>query len=114
MVGYGKSGQSAVRLLLREEAVVTVTDRRKEEEIGAAAESAGSPFKAYYGGHPEGAFRSAELIVVSPGVRVGDIPELEAAAARGVPVIGEVELAYGFLDSPIIAVTGSNGKSTTT
>ncbi len=114
-MGFGRSGRAAVRLLLGEGARVTVTDRRPEPEItGPASDDLKGRVRTFFGGHPEDAFSSAELIIMSPGVRREDLPELQAADSRGVPVIGEVELAFRFLDCPIIAVTGTNGKSTTT
>ena len=64
------------------------------------------------GGHPESAFEDLDLIVVSPGVP--PLAELDKAERRGVPVISEVELASRFIDAPIVAVTGTNGKSTVT
>ena len=65
------------------------------------------------GGHGERTFRGQDLIVVSPGVPV-DAPPLVQARALGEPVIGEIELAAQFLPGPIVAITGSNGKTTTT
>jgi len=64
-------------------------------------------------GHGERTFRGQDLIVVSPGVPV-DAPLLEQARSLGEPVIGEIELAAQFLPGPIVAITGSNGKTTTT
>ena len=65
------------------------------------------------GGHGERTFRGQDLIVVSPGVPV-DAPPLVQARALGESVIGEIELAAQFLPGPIVAITGSNGKTTTT
>ncbi len=65
------------------------------------------------GQHDERTFRDQDLIVVSPGVPF-DVPQLVQARARGIPVIGEVELAARFLKGHIVAITGSNGKTTTT
>jgi UDP-N-acetylmuramoylalanine--D-glutamate ligase len=65
------------------------------------------------GGHGERTFREQDLIVVSPGVPV-DAPLLQQARTMGEPVIGEIELAAQFLPGPIVAITGSNGKTTTT
>lgn len=115
MVGFGRSGRAAVRLLLNQGAQVSVTDRRPESEIeGSMENSFKGRVQMFFGGHPKDAFKSAELVVTSPGVRPGDIPGIQAAKMRGVSVIGEVELAFRFLDCPVIGVTGSNGKSTTT
>jgi UDP-N-acetylmuramoylalanine--D-glutamate ligase len=64
------------------------------------------------GGHPDDAFEGLDLIVVSPGVP--SLPQLEAAEARGVEVVSEIELAARFIEAPIVAITGTNGKSTVT
>jgi UDP-N-acetylmuramoylalanine--D-glutamate ligase len=65
------------------------------------------------GGHAEGVFTPADLIVLSPGVPA-DLKELEEVRRRGVPVIGELELAWRWLKGQVIAITGTKGKSTTT
>ena len=65
------------------------------------------------GEHGERTFREQDLIVISPGVPF-DMPQLVRARERGIPIIGEIELAYRFLKGNIVAVTGSNGKTTTT
>lgn len=65
------------------------------------------------GGHSSKAIEAADLIVVSPGIRP-DIPMLEEAKKKGIPIISEIELAYQIFSKPVIAVTGTNGKTTTT
>ncbi|HEX9748322.1 MAG TPA: UDP-N-acetylmuramoyl-L-alanine--D-glutamate ligase, partial [Methylomirabilota bacterium] len=65
------------------------------------------------GGHPDAAFVGANLIVVSPGVPL-ELPALVAMRARGVPIIGELELAWRVMEADVIAITGTNGKTTTT
>lgn len=114
VVGLGRSGVAAVRLLLREGAIVTATDLRSERSLAALVEEL-SPQGVRFelDGHRMEAFVEAELIVKSPGIRPS-VPELAAAAARGVEIIGEVELAAPYLDAPVAAITGTNGKSTTT
>lgn len=115
VVGLGKSGRAAARLLDREGAVVTVTDRRPAGELGESmAALEGLPIRYRVGGHPAEAFRGADLIVISPGVPVEAISHVGAARKRGVPVIGEIELGYRFANAPLVGVTGTNGKSTTT
>ncbi len=115
VVGLAKSGVAAARLCAREGARVTVTDRRPEAELGdALAPLAAAGVARRLGGHDRADFERADLVVVSPGVPLV-IPELQAALAAGVPVWGEVELAARFLGpTPIVAITGTNGKSTTT
>lgn len=115
MVGLARSGVAAARLCLREGAAVTVTDARPAGTLEPAlAELGGSPVRRVLGGHDERDFTSADLVVVSPGVPLW-LPHLRTARSAGVPVWGEVELAARFLgDVPLVAVTGTNGKSTTT
>jgi UDP-N-acetylmuramoylalanine--D-glutamate ligase len=115
VVGLAKSGVAAARLLAREGARLTVTDRRPEAELsGPLAALAGIPLRRTLGGHDPADLEGADLVVVSPGVPLA-IPELARARARGVPVWGEIELAARFLPgTPVVAITGTNGKSTTT
>ncbi|MFZ5864134.1 MAG: UDP-N-acetylmuramoyl-L-alanine--D-glutamate ligase [Nitrospirota bacterium] len=114
VVGLARSGAAAVRLLLRERAVVSVTDRRPAGELTEwTAGFALGEVAWFLGGHPDEAFRGAGLIVLSPGVPLAS-PPLQAARARGVPIWSELELASRFVSAPISAITGSNGKSTTT
>jgi len=115
VVGLAKSGVAAARLCAREGARVTVTDRRPEAELaGPLAALDGVASRRALGGHDRADFEGADLVVVSPGVPLA-LPEIALARARGVPVWGEVELAARFLPgTPVVAVTGTNGKSTTT
>ena len=114
VVGLARSGVAAARLCAREGAAVTVTDRRGAGELAAPLAALGPGVRRALGGHDPADFERADLVVVSPGVPLSN-PELQAARRRGVPVWGEVELAARFLgDVPIVAITGTNGKSTTT
>jgi UDP-N-acetylmuramoylalanine--D-glutamate ligase len=114
VVGLGKSGLEAALFLRRRGAQVTVSDVRSAEalakEIPALIE-AGIMVEA--GGHGLLTFRRQDLIVVSPGVPL-DTPELAQVRSFGLPVIGELELAARFLKGRTVAITGSNGKTTTT
>ena len=114
VVGLGKSGLAAALFLRRQGAQVTVSDIRSAEslakEIPALLEE-GIMVEA--GGHGLLTFRRQDLIVVSPGVPL-NTPELVQARNFGRPVIGELELAARFLKGKILAITGSNGKTTTT
>ena len=114
VVGLGKSGLAAALFLRRRGAQVTVSDVRSAEalakEIPALIEE-GIMVEA--GGHGLLTFRRQDLIVVSPGVPL-DTPELAQVKSFGLPVIGELELAARFLKGKMLAVTGSNGKTTTT
>jgi UDP-N-acetylmuramoylalanine--D-glutamate ligase len=114
VIGLGKSGLAAARLLLARGARVTIADRRGEAEIGASVEAATALGASLsLGGHPPEMSESADLVVLSPGVPM-TIPLVAAARARGVPVWGEEELAFRFLRGRVLGITGSNGKSTTT
>jgi len=114
VVGLGKSGLAAALFLRRRGAQVTVSDVRSAEalakDIPALLEE-GIMVEA--GGHGLLTFRRQDLIVVSPGVPL-DTPELAQVKAFGLPVIGELELAARFLKGRTLAITGSNGKTTTT
>jgi UDP-N-acetylmuramoylalanine--D-glutamate ligase len=114
VVGLGKSGLAAALFLRRKGANVTVSDVRSAEalakDIPALLEE-GIMVEA--GGHGLLTFRRQDLIVVSPGVPLGT-PELVQVKNFGLPVIGELELAARFLRGKTVAITGSNGKTTTT
>jgi UDP-N-acetylmuramoylalanine--D-glutamate ligase len=114
VVGLGKSGVASALFMKAHGARVTVSDTKSGDELrneipvlldhGITVET---------GGHGDRTFHGQDLIVVSPGVPV-DAPPLVQARALGETVIGEIELAANFLPGPIIAITGSNGKTTTT
>ncbi|MGA7381826.1 MAG: UDP-N-acetylmuramoyl-L-alanine--D-glutamate ligase [Terriglobales bacterium] len=114
VVGLGKSGVASALFLKARGARVTVSDTKPQNELkneipalldqGIVVET---------GGHGERTFRGQDLIVVSPGVPV-DAPLLVQARALGENVIGEIELAAEFFPGKIVAITGSNGKTTTT
>jgi UDP-N-acetylmuramoylalanine--D-glutamate ligase len=114
VVGLGKSGLAAALFLRHRGAQVTVSDIRSAEalakDIPALLEEG---INVEAGGHGLLTFLRQDLIVVSPGVPL-DTPELVQAKSFGRPVIGELELAARFLKGKILAVTGSNGKTTTT
>lgn len=114
--GLAKSGLAAVRLLKAHGAQVTAVDARTEEALGEPArelKAAGVHLALGASPTPE-LLQSQDLLVVSPGVPLA-LPEIQAAKARGVPVWGEVELAWRHLSHlPLVGITGTNGKSTTT
>lgn len=114
VVGLGASGASSVRFLAGLGREVTATDLRQEGELGAPLKALeGIPYSGRFGGHDRKDFLEHELIVISPGI-VTDHPLLEEARAHGARVIGEIELASAFIEEPIIGITGTNGKTTTT
>lgn len=114
VVGLGKSGLAAALFLRRRGAHVTVSDVRSAEALAhdiPALLDEGINVEA--GGHGLLTFRRQDLIVVSPGVPL-ETPELTQARSFGLPIIGELELAARFLKGRTLAITGSNGKTTTT
>lgn len=113
VVGLGRSGMGAARLLHLKGARVSVTDRRSSRMLKNEAEELPQGVNLVPGGHPEELFKGADLVVVSPGVP-SDIEPLRLCHELGIPVIGELELAYMFTDVPFLAITGTNGKSTVT
>jgi UDP-N-acetylmuramoylalanine--D-glutamate ligase len=113
VVGLGKTGIAAARFAARRGARVTATDRKPAEALGAeAALLATAGVSLECGGHRQASFTSSDLVVLSPGVP--PLPEIDAADAAGVPVVSEVELAASCLAGTVVAVTGTNGKSTVT
>ena len=111
VVGAARSGVAAAHLLARRGADVTLTDRQPRIPEEAELRTAGVSLEL--GGHVMATFASSRLVVVSPGVPI-DLPEIARARAAGVTVIGELELASRWLRGPIVAITGTKGKSTTT
>jgi UDP-N-acetylmuramoylalanine--D-glutamate ligase len=114
VVGLAKSGVAAARLIRRLGGRVLASDSSPLEALpvdARALEQLGCSL--WGGGHPDAAFEGASLIVVSPGVPL-DLPALVAMRARGVPIIGELELAWRVMEADVIAITGTNGKTTTT
>jgi UDP-N-acetylmuramoylalanine--D-glutamate ligase len=113
IVGFERTGEALCRFLLDRGARVTVSDKKPAEAFGSKLGpflDRGVVFET--GGHRPETFLSADLIVPSPGVP--PIAEILDARDRGVPVLAEIELATMFLKGRIVAITGSNGKSTTT
>ncbi|PYX07527.1 MAG: UDP-N-acetylmuramoyl-L-alanine--D-glutamate ligase [Acidobacteria bacterium] len=114
VVGLGRSGVASALFLKQRGAQVTVSDSKPQEQLGEEIPVLlDHGIAVETGGHGERTFHGQDLIVVSPGVPV-DSPPLVQARALGEPVIGEIELAAQFLPKNIVAITGSNGKTTTT
>jgi UDP-N-acetylmuramoylalanine--D-glutamate ligase len=114
VVGLGKSGKSAALFLRALGAQVTISEARSAEALaGEIPALLDAGIMVETGGHGLLTFRRQDLIVVSPGVPC-DTPELKQARAFGLPIIGELELASRFLQGQVVAITGSNGKTTTT
>ena len=111
--GMGLSGRAASRLLLSRGVSVLGVDEKPEDrlDLGDLVDDPG--FELMAGQKLAGLPEAVDGVVVSPGVPLVR-PLIEDARRRGVPVVAEVELAFPFLDGPVVAITGSNGKSTTT
>jgi UDP-N-acetylmuramoylalanine--D-glutamate ligase len=114
VVGLGATGVSTALFAKKRGADVTVTDTAHEHELREpAATMRNHRIRTALGGHSPDIFTGAQLVVLSPGVP-HTIGPLEQARQKGVPVMGEVELASRFIREPIVAITGTNGKTTTT
>ena len=114
VVGMARSGMAVAYFLKSRGAGVTITDKASEAVLGELpAQARDLGIRVEVGGHRASTFERAELIVISPGVS-HTMPFLEQARGRGTEVIGEVELAARFIRVPIVAVSGTNGKTTTT
>jgi UDP-N-acetylmuramoylalanine--D-glutamate ligase len=113
VVGLGKSGLAAARFLKARGARVTVSDIRPAGLIAELPALLDEGIMVETGSHGLLTFRRQDLIVVSPGVPV-NTPELTQVRALGMPIIGELELGAQFLQGEVVAITGSNGKTTTT
>jgi UDP-N-acetylmuramoylalanine--D-glutamate ligase len=118
VVGAGRSGLAVARHLAGTGQRTVLTDARCEPDAASEAALAGLGVLAVWGAHPDGILEEAESVVLSPGVSPA-LPFVQSARERGIPVFGEVELAHRVLrargdGSRILAVTGTNGKSTTT
>lgn len=109
VVGLAQSGLAVVDFLVGQGARLRAIDAKPLAELPGVADRLRAPFVQQ---SPE-AFEGVDAIVISPGVPA-DLSELEAARRRGIPVLGEVELAGYFLQGPTIGITGANGKTTTT
>jgi UDP-N-acetylmuramoylalanine--D-glutamate ligase len=112
VVGLGRSGLAVARVLHDRGAVVTVTDKQDRTALNETVSRLPPGVATELGGHREATFLAADLVVLSPGVP--ELPQLAAARRAGVPVTGEMELASTLVEGTLVAITGTNGKSTTT
>ncbi|MCD4749722.1 MAG: UDP-N-acetylmuramoyl-L-alanine--D-glutamate ligase [Thermoanaerobaculales bacterium] len=114
VIGLGSSGVAAAKLAACDGAEVVVTDHRSSTELGEALATLPANTPAFLGAHPESCLADIDLVVLSPGV-AADLPLVETARGRGIDILSELEFAWRHrADAPLIAVTGSNGKSTVT
>ncbi len=113
--GIAKSGISAAKLCKKLGANVTIQDSKTEDKLDLAVledlKSCG--IELYTGKNPDDIVADMDVLVMSPGVPT-DLPFVDKAKENDVKVIGEIELAYGFCKSPVVGITGTNGKTTTT
>ncbi len=114
IVGLGASGIAAARFLSRLGKTIGLADEKSEAALDSALKSLdGVAFTGHFGPHRDEDFAAYPMIVLSPGVD-SELPVLQRARKSGVRVIGEMELASSFINEPIVAITGTNGKTTTT
>ncbi len=113
VVGAARSGVAAALLLADRGAHVVLTDARSELEPAETGRLQAAGVALELGSHRLATFTSADLLVLSPGVPLDQAP-IFAAREKGVPIIGEIELASRWLSGRIVAITGTKGKSTTT
>ena len=113
VVGAGVAGTAAAEVLVAEGAAVTVSEMAERAPDGAAARLRDLGVRLFTGGHERSHLEGATLVVTGPGVPER-APILGWARARGLPVWGEMELGARVCDTPYLAVTGTNGKTTTT
>ncbi len=112
VVGLGKSGVSLAHFLTKHEAIVTVTDHKSKPELSAQLELLGDlPIKYDLGGHSPKTFLTQDLVILSPGIPSA-LKIFEYARSQGIKITGEFEFASQFIKEPIIALTGTNGKTT--
>ncbi len=114
VVGMARTGIATAKFLKAKGSLVTTTEVKPKEEMQEAVqELKGMELLTEWGGHRPETFLHQDMIVVSPGVDLNMDP-IQKAIQHGVRVISEIELAYHFINVPIIAITGTNGKTTTT
>lgn len=114
IVGFGLSGASAARYMVNQGAKVVVTDLKQRNELMESVKKTEDlRLELDLGRHTPKYFQGAEVIVVSPGIPA-DLPLLAEARARGCVITSEMEIALSHIKTPIVAITGTNGKTTTT
>lgn len=109
--GLARSGRATLEALVSRGVEVVATDAKSADDLGALPTHEGIQY--VLGAHPETIFEGVQLVVVSPGIPLV-LPIFDAARARALPVVSEVELASRLIPGVVVGVTGTNGKSTTT
>jgi UDP-N-acetylmuramoylalanine--D-glutamate ligase len=114
VLGLARTGKECARFLANRGATVSVSDLRSEQELKEEMASlAGLSIRYFLGGEDRNALAGVDCVIPSPGVPAEN-PLLRDAVARHIAVLSEIEIAYRFLTAPLVAITGTNGKSTTT
>ena len=113
VIGLGMTGLSCARFLVKQGYEVAVIDSREMPPSLLELQSELPDVAVFLGGFDEAAFQNADCLVVSPGISIKH-PLIAEARARAVPVLGDIEIFAMFVKAPVVAITGSNGKSTVT
>lgn len=114
VLGLARTGRETARFLAQQGAIVQLSDLRAAADLQAELSAlAGLPIQYHLGGQDVNWLEGVDMVVPSPGVPMNN-PLLREAGRRGAEIVSEIELAYRCLSLPLIAVTGTNGKSTTT
>ena len=114
VLGLARTGRECARFLAQRGASVQVTDVRSEEELKQEMETlAALPIRYFLGGEDPDWLEGVDIIVPSPGVPAENVL-LKEGSRRGIKILSEIEFACRFLRAPLVAITGTNGKSTTT
>ena len=114
VLGLARTGRECARFLAQRGASVQVTDVRSEEELKQEMETlAALPIRYFLGGEDPDWLEGVDIIVPSPGVPAENVL-LKEGSRRGIKILSEIEFACRFLPAPLVAITGTNGKSTTT
>ncbi len=114
VLGLAKSGVQVAKVLHERGAVITVNDKKERDQSPEASELESLGISVICGGHPEGLIhKGVSLVVKNPGIPYS-APPVQQALQLGIEVVTEVEVAYRLCNAPIIGITGSNGKTTTT
>ncbi|MDP3142566.1 MAG: Mur ligase family protein, partial [Candidatus Omnitrophota bacterium] len=114
ILGFARSGQEAARLVARRGAIVKISDQADTSQIREAIKKLDLGWvEIELGGHSEKFIQDSDLIILSPGIKLDSQPVVWAKQ-KGIPVISEIELGFEFCPAQIVAVTGSNGKTTVT
>ena len=114
VLGLARTGRECAKFLVNQGASVLVSDLHPEPELKQEIEALnGLSIEYYLGGEERKWLQGVDLLIPSPGVAASNLL-LQEAQARDIPILSEIEIAYRFLHAPLVAITGTNGKSTTT